>query len=71
MGTTSFDIGGNWGSITWPDDMMDVKLRVLSGYSMATIWAIMPPIEAPTICALLIFKAFKIAMTSPAMSFKE
>ena len=41
--------GGRCGALVV--DMMDMRLRVLSGYCAATIWAIMPPIEAPMICA--------------------
>jgi hypothetical protein len=31
--------------------MIETRLNVRSGYRIATVWAIMPPIEVPTMCA--------------------
>jgi hypothetical protein len=45
-------------------DIIDVRLKQRSGYFAATICAIMPPIEAPTICA----RAMPSASSRPTAS---
>ena len=49
-------------------DMMEVSESTRSGCSMATVWAIIPPMETPTTCALSIFRWSSRPMASAAMS---
>jgi len=46
-------------------------LSALSGYWMATSWAIIPPMEAPTICAATIPSASSNCTDSDAICFTE
>ncbi len=58
-------------SAGWPDhrlpviDMIDTSERAESGCRAASVWAIMPPIEAPTMCA----GARSSSRSRPAASF--
>jgi hypothetical protein len=48
--------------------MIDVSVRTRSGCSIATVWAIIPPIERPTTCADRRPSASSSATVSAAMS---
>ncbi len=48
--------------------MIETSESVRSGCSIATRWAIMPPIEAPTMCARSIPRASSTPTLSRAMS---
>ena len=50
------------------DDMMDVSDSTRCGYSIAISCAIMPPIDAPTICALAMPSVSIRPIVSAAMS---
>ena len=49
-------------------DMIETRERTASGCSAAKVWAIMPPIEAPTTCAGAIPSSRTRPAASPAMS---
>ena len=49
-------------------DMIDVSDRTRSGCSIAIVWAIIPPIDAPTRCALSSPSASSRPTVSAAMS---
>jgi hypothetical protein len=51
-------------------DMIEVRERVFSGWLAAISWAIIPPMEAPTMCAFSIFRASSNPTASAAMSSK-
>ena len=61
-------------AVGWPTsgspvvDMIEVKVRTRAGCSMAIVWAIIPPIEAPTMCADSMPRWSSSAMPSAAMS---
>ena len=52
-------------------DMIEHSDRVRSGCRIATCWAIIPPIEAPTMCAESIPRASSTPTASSAMSERE
>ena len=52
-------------------DMIETSESARSGCWAATIWAIMPPIEAPTICALSMPSASSSPTASSAMSLSR
>ncbi len=60
--------------VAWPTagspvlDMIDVSDRTRAGDSIATVWAIMPPIDAPTRCALSSSRWSSSPTVSAAMS---
>jgi hypothetical protein len=49
-------------------DMIEVRLGTRRGRSIASVWAIMPPREAPTTCAAGMPSASRRPAASPAMS---
>ncbi len=49
-------------------DMIEVRVRTLSGWRTATVWAIIPPSEAPTMWAGPSSSSASSAATSSAMS---
>jgi hypothetical protein len=49
-------------------DMIDVSDRTRAGCSIAVVWAIIPPIDAPTRCALSSSRASSRPTVSAAMS---
>ena len=49
-------------------DMIETSDSVRCGYRIAIVWAIMPPIEAPTTCARSIPRWSSTPTLSPAMS---
>ena len=62
------DSGSGWPTSVWPVvDMIDVSDRTRSGCSMAIVWTIIPPIEAPTMCAAGISSASSNPTASAAI----
>ena len=61
-------------SFGWPDqrapvlDMIEHSDSTRSGCSIAIVWAIIPPIEAPTMCARSMPRWSSSPTASPAMS---
>ena len=49
-------------------DMIETSESVRCGERIASVWAIMPPIDAPTMCALSIPRWSSTPTLSPAMS---
>ena len=49
-------------------DMIEVRLATLSGWRMASAWAIIPPIDMPTTCARSMPRASSRPAASSAMS---
>ncbi len=48
-------------------DMIDVIESTRSGCSMAMVWTIIPPIDAPTTCARSMFSALRSPNASSAI----
>jgi hypothetical protein len=66
VSSTAIASGVGGGRVGFPVvDMMEVRLRSRAGCRIASVWAIMPPMDAPQTCAASI----PIASSRPAASF--